>query len=330
MSLYDFFTPVSQLYDEEPEYLRPQYSASPNSATNARYANFIYFTRKEFRERIGAENIVGFLDEATMRQYKETTRYEVLEQTGTAHNPIFTIRCGAVGYREEGVGPNKRVAKINAVREVLKKIVENDDHEKFLIPGETKEERMNFIENLTDKSLVMSSAQITINENYVGALQELCMKNKVNVPVYDFEEFDADKEKIFKVTCKIKGFDYCAQDRTKKKAKNEAARQMLETLKETIKEMENDLHIDGSDDQENGEPLEDQQAKDESACENLEQLLEELKASWIVSHEYKNPNATSSKDSKTVLLKISIKKNEREMGRSFAFSGFMKLRNEPR
>ena len=97
---------------------------------------------------------------------------------------------------------------------------------RVLHPGQEKTEHQ-------EKAPETASTQITDEvENPIGELQELCQKQQISMPIYEFEEMAEG----FRCTVNAMGLQGVGEGRSKKEAKVGAARGLSEALESIKKE----------------------------------------------------------------------------------------------
>jgi len=133
-----------------------------------------------------------------------------MEQTGPSHQPEFTVIAeldieGVTYSSDPCKGPNRKHAEQLAAGSLLEKLPEG-------------------------KKVKKDSLKV-ISGNYIGALQELFQKRRLNLPTFEFNE----KGKGFECTCTALAPDgtektYTAEGTSKKVAKTDVAQKAFEDL----------------------------------------------------------------------------------------------------
>ncbi|XP_033349455.1 interferon-inducible double-stranded RNA-dependent protein kinase activator A-like [Bombus vosnesenskii] len=166
-----------------------------------------------------------------------TPNYELIHDGGGTHINTFTYRVTCEGLTATGIGRSKKDAKHEAAKAMLEAIAA---HRGYLqLPASPAQ------------SSVRTPLPPTIPEvkrtppdepfiNAVGALQDLCIENNLQEPKYNqINEVGPPHAKIFSIQCTVTTFKEIGIARTKKQAKQEAAKKMLDK----INELTNGLHI---------------------------------------------------------------------------------------
>ncbi|XP_071856017.1 protein Loquacious [Bombus fervidus] len=159
-----------------------------------------------------------------------TPNYELIHDGGGTHINTFTYRVSCEGLTATGVGRSKKDAKHEAAKAMLEAIVA---HRGYLqLPASPAQ------------SSVRTPLPPTIPEvkrtppdepfiNAVGALQDLCIENNLQEPKYNqINEVGPPHAKIFSIQCTVTTFKETGIARTKKQAKQEAAKKMLDKINE--------------------------------------------------------------------------------------------------
>ncbi|XP_068988366.1 protein Loquacious-like [Bombus flavifrons] len=159
-----------------------------------------------------------------------TPNYELIHDGGGTHINTFTYRVTCEGLTATGVGRSKKDAKHEAAKAMIEAIAA---HRGYLqLPASPAQ------------SSVRTPLPPTIPElkrtppdepfiNAVGALQDLCIENNLQEPKYNqINEVGPPHAKIFSIQCTVATFKEIGIARTKKQAKQEAAKRMLDKLNE--------------------------------------------------------------------------------------------------
>ncbi|CAJ0929177.1 unnamed protein product, partial [Mesorhabditis belari] len=292
-------------------------------------------------------NIVSFLEEASVKVHHQSPSINTLGERGPDNKPFFAIECIMSKYRGVGHGLNKKVAKINAVHDLLKQVIEIGGERPYGIQGNTKKERLEFIKRLYENSMKQfgtavalppvdvispaSTSPTTSAANYVGLLQEYCQKNKIPSPSYECDERGPDNMKVFKHTCKVINQTAESEDKTKKKSKNDAARKMYELLRESVQEMGKDslsTEVINDEDETSENYLNEKTSKDDFSLDKIDaidEFKELLKTSKVFStpkYEFKDVLQLDSAGNHQTMLKMTMRLPGEAIESAFCYPGF--------
>jgi len=129
--------------------------------------------------------------------------YNLVEQSGDDHNPVFVIEANFRGKSSRGTGPSKQLAKTYAAANLLREIIGEEE---------------------AKSSITLDLSQVCITENSVGNLQEFCCVKGLEHPWY--EEVSAlgpAHNRNFSMTCSIGRICERGTGPNKKTAKRECA-----------------------------------------------------------------------------------------------------------
>lgn len=150
--------------------------------------------------------------------------YELIHDGGGSHEALFKYKVCVGEVIAVGTGRSKKEAKHDAAKTILKKLQE-------------QQEQDDLAEEVMD---VSSPYKGKLQENAIGALQELCLSNDIQVPEYKVVGDEGPPhEKQFTVMCQVSKLEETAVARTKKQAKQLAAFTMLNRLKTSMGHMLN-------------------------------------------------------------------------------------------
>ncbi|XP_021919659.1 interferon-inducible double-stranded RNA-dependent protein kinase activator A homolog isoform X2 [Zootermopsis nevadensis] len=172
---------------------------------------------------MGSKTPVSILQEMCIRN-GNLPQYELIHDGGGSHEALFKYRVLVGETTAIGSGRSKKEAKHDAAKCILKRLNEVETSSPEPIPSE-----------MIDVSYVTSPYVGKLQENAVGALQELCMTNDIQVPVYKvIGDEGPPHAKQFTVMCQVSKLEESAVARTKKQAKQQAAFKMLNRLKRSL------------------------------------------------------------------------------------------------
>lgn len=193
--------------------LRPSHAEKPNTSDNTAKA-------RDDLENFLKKTPLMILEEGAKGVYQKTpswTSGEIQSPTGIEFEMTLSLNGKTVRARAN----NKKTGKQKAATIYLHQLVEEGKRLEFSIPGDTDEEARVNIDLIagrpteeSKKPVVVSAKDLdksipTVNafptgvdeKNYVGQLQELCQKMKVEAPTYEEEKRPTGE---FMVTCSMK------------------------------------------------------------------------------------------------------------------------------
>lgn len=128
---------------------------------------------------------------AILNDLKNGLKYNVVEQSGPAHAPLFKVSVTVNSQEFIGIGGSKKSAKCRAAELALKSFVQFPDNCKILSPNTTIIENADFTtdvelepskkcKTIDDKSKLMKRPAMFFNEMYPNAKYE-CVANEADV-----------------------------------------------------------------------------------------------------------------------------------------------------
>ncbi|XP_060822310.1 interferon-inducible double-stranded RNA-dependent protein kinase activator A-like [Bombus pascuorum] len=159
-----------------------------------------------------------------------TPNYELIHDGGGTHINTFTYRVTCEGLTATGIGRSKKDAKHEAAKAMLEAIVA---HRGYLqLPASPAQSSVRTPLPPTIPELKRTPPDVPFI-NAVGALQDLCIENNLKEPKYkQVNEVGPPHAKIFSIQCIVTTFKETGVARTKKQAKQEAAKKMLDKITE--------------------------------------------------------------------------------------------------
>ncbi|KAJ8958245.1 hypothetical protein NQ318_017388 [Aromia moschata] len=172
---------------------------------------------------INEKNPISILNEVRLG-----LKYEVIEQSGPSHNPVFKVSVEVDGHTYYGTGNSKKAAKSEAAIEALKSFIQFPNNGTIVSTNTVSNDKMDFtsdqIVNKGNNSAKISSKKMTpkgpvmlLNELYPGA-------------EYDCSSNETDPFARYKITITIGNESFSGTGTSKKLAKNAAARSALNKL----------------------------------------------------------------------------------------------------
>ncbi|XP_050575510.1 RISC-loading complex subunit TARBP2-like [Bombus affinis] len=163
--------------------------------------------------------------------------YELIHDGGGTHINTFTYRVTCEGLTATGIGRSKKDAKHEAAKAMLEAIAAHRGH--LQLPASPAQSSVRTPLPPTIPEVKRTPPDVPFI-NAVGALQDLCIENNLQEPKYkQINEVGPPHAKIFSIQCTVTTFKETGVARTKKQAKQEAAKKMLDK----INELTNGLNI---------------------------------------------------------------------------------------
>lgn len=161
--------------------------------------------------------------------------YELIHDGGGSHANTFTYRVTCNGLTAVGMGRSKKDAKHEAAKAMLKTIAKHRGH--LQLPASPAQSPV----RTPLPPVVPEVRRIPPNVpfvNAVGVLQDLCVANNLTQPKYELiSEVGPPHAKVFTIQCEVSTFKEIGVARTKKQAKQDAAKQMLDKLTNLVPQL---------------------------------------------------------------------------------------------
>lgn len=158
--------------------------------------------------------------------------YDLIHDGGGTHVNTFTYRVSCEGLTATGTGRNKKDAKHEAAKAMLEKIAAHRAYPQ--LPASPAQSPV----KSPIPTAIPASPRIPPNEpfiNAIGALQSVCGDNSLEEPKYiSISDEGPPHAKIFTYQCILSMFKEQGVATTKKQAKHEAARKMLNRIKDIV------------------------------------------------------------------------------------------------
>ncbi|KAI6183164.1 Ribosome biogenesis protein BOP1-like protein [Aphelenchoides bicaudatus] len=224
------FTPIDELNNVEPAMI-----------TVSNLDGFVDESFFERRSPCTANNPLALAEFICQRLYSDSPRIlEHPETKGTGKDTVYIAK--AMIGRRVGVGESKNLndAKQLAAYNILLDIVNNDEYKKFDMVGETREEALAELQKINpqkSKPVSVQKPMAAKESNWVGQCTTLCViKDLKAQPKYKFDDgVGPPHNKTFTCTAILDGYPdvkVTSTGSTKKAAKTEAARLILDKIKE--------------------------------------------------------------------------------------------------
>ncbi|XP_076326669.1 protein Loquacious-like isoform X1 [Tachypleus tridentatus] len=184
-----------------------------------------------------------------------TADYKMMSVEGLVHAPTFMFRVEVDNEYATATGQSKKKAKHAAAQAILEKLLEQNGLFSSSVNVADNLSVKNVLKPSEDKNCekAVSPYSDGITGNPVGTLQELCMKNHWEPPLYEtVQEEGLPHERIFGVQCQVKLRDKNVTEdkeikeigigKSKRLAKHQAAFRILQIL-EGVEVVEQKLPI---------------------------------------------------------------------------------------
>jgi len=176
------------------------------------------------KNEMSSKTPVSILQEMCIRK-GDVPQYELIHDGGGSHEALFKYKVLVGEMSAIGSGRSKKEAKHDAAKCLLNRLNAQ---------GETSAADPDTV-GVLDVSDITSPYKGMLQENAVGALQELCMMNDIQVPEYTVTGDEGPPHaKQFTIMCQVSKLKESAVARTKKQAKQQAAFKMLNTLRTSL------------------------------------------------------------------------------------------------
>lgn len=129
---------------------------------------------------------------SVLNELRVGLKYDVLEQSGPSHAPMFTVSVEVDGQKYTGSGRSKKIAKCKAAEAALKSFIQFPNNCKVLLPsscpmnvdftsdsfegGQIKDEDSPNAEQTKKSNMLQKSAVMLLNELYPTVKYE-CVEN---------------------------------------------------------------------------------------------------------------------------------------------------------
>ncbi|XP_011868292.1 PREDICTED: probable RISC-loading complex subunit BRAFLDRAFT_242885 [Vollenhovia emeryi] len=171
---------------------------------------------------------VSILQEMMVKQGM-TPDYELIHDGGGRHVNTFTYRVTCDGLSATGTGRCKKDAKHEAAKFMLTEIAAHRNYPQLTAANTPTVSPSRSPFHCGPPPPKMSNMPFF---NSVGELQELCMINNLHDPEYILiRDIGPPHARVFTIRCKISNFEEDGTATTKKQAKHDAAKRMVDRIK---------------------------------------------------------------------------------------------------
>ncbi|CAK9810237.1 Interferon-inducible double-stranded RNA-dependent protein kinase activator A [Anthophora quadrimaculata] len=178
-----------------------------------------------------------------MIQKKIIPNYELIHDGGGTHMNTFTYKVTCGDFTATGTGRSKKDAKHEAANAVLKIIVEHRGYPQ--LPASESPVRTPLPPPVPEVQRIPPDVPFV---NAVGVLHTLCLQNNLEEPKYILiSDVGPPHAKVFTIQCGVATFQEVGIARTKKQAKQEAAKKLLDKLTDIVPDTNEQISEDKSD-----------------------------------------------------------------------------------
>lgn len=185
---------------------------------------------------MNAKTNVSILQEMMVKK-GTVPNYDLIYDGGGTHINTFTYRVTCDGFVATGTGRCKKDAKHIAAKNMLETIAAARSYPQLPATPIDSPVRTPLPEKLP------ASPKISPNEpflNAIGELKDLCAENELQEPEYNMiSDVGPPHARIFTYQCVVSTFKEEGRAMTKKQAKHEASRKMLQRLIEVVSDLTN-------------------------------------------------------------------------------------------
>ncbi|XP_076643643.1 protein Loquacious [Halictus rubicundus] len=177
---------------------------------------------------------VSILQEMMVKE-QTVPNYELIHDGGGTHMNTFTYQVTCDGLRAIGTGRSKKDAKHEAAKAMLEVIATHRGHLQLPAPPSQSPLRTPLPPVIPETERLPPNVPFV---NAVGALKELCVENSLQEPDYvQISDVGPPHIRVFTFQCKVANFREVGVARTKKQAKQEAAKKMLHKLIDLVADL---------------------------------------------------------------------------------------------
>ncbi|XP_015432541.1 PREDICTED: interferon-inducible double-stranded RNA-dependent protein kinase activator A homolog [Dufourea novaeangliae] len=188
--------------------------------------------------------------------------YELIHDGGGTHMNTFTYRVSCDGLSAIGIGRSKKDAKHEAAKAMLEAIAAHRGYLQLPASPSQSPQRTPLPPVIPETQRLPPDVPFV---NAVGALKEVCGENNLQEPEYiQISDVGPPHAKIFTLQCKVANFKEFGIAKTKKQAKQEAAKKMLHKITDLVAE---------SQDRQDPFNLEFEKNEEESTSNNMAKAL---------------------------------------------------------
>ncbi|XP_043482710.1 RISC-loading complex subunit tarbp2-like isoform X2 [Leptopilina heterotoma] len=177
-----------------------------------------------------------------MTKKKCVPNYELIHDGGGTHDNTFTYQVSCDGFVAIGTGRCKKDAKHEAAKEMLETIAAHRAYPQLQESPAPSPARRPL---LTEPPISPKRSTNMPFLNAIGALSQLCVDNNLQAPEYEeVDDIGPPHARVFTISCLVSSFKEEGVATTKKQAKHEAARRMLEKIQIVVEDLNDSGEID--------------------------------------------------------------------------------------
>ncbi|XP_046467878.1 protein Loquacious [Neodiprion pinetum] len=167
--------------------------------------------------------------------------YELIHNGGGSHENTFTYQVTCDGLSATGMGRCKKDAKHEAAKAMLETIAKVNGYPQLpASPAQSPKHNSSTAEAPTAAQTSSNMAFI----NAIGTLQELCADNNLQEPRYEnVSDVGPPHARVFTIHCIVSTFVERGIATTKRQAKHEAAKKMMDRITDVVAGKIRDISI---------------------------------------------------------------------------------------
>lgn len=158
--------------------------------------------------------------------------YELVHDGGGTHINTFTYKVTCDGLSANGTGRSKKDAKHEAAKAMLEAIAVDKGYPQLTATPTQSPVRTPLPPTIPESEKLPPNVPFV---NAIGVLQDVCVENKLNEPEYVLiSDIGPPHAKIFTIQCIVATFKEVGVAKTKKQAKQDAAKKMLHKITDLV------------------------------------------------------------------------------------------------
>ncbi|XP_003708042.2 interferon-inducible double-stranded RNA-dependent protein kinase activator A isoform X2 [Megachile rotundata] len=171
--------------------------------------------------------------------------YELIHDGGGTHMNTFTYKVICDGLTATGTGRSKKDAKHEAAKAMLETIAAHRGYPQLPASPAQSPVRTPLPPQVPEVPRIPPTEPFV---NAIGALQDLCAENNLQEPLYvPISDVGPPHAKIFTIQCEVSTFKEIGVAKTKKQAKQEAAKKMLDKISDLVANQDENLSEENDD-----------------------------------------------------------------------------------
>ncbi|XP_025154807.1 interferon-inducible double-stranded RNA-dependent protein kinase activator A homolog B isoform X2 [Harpegnathos saltator] len=158
--------------------------------------------------------------------------YELIHDGGGTHINTFTYKVTCDGFTATGTGRCKKDAKHEAANAMLTTIATHRNYPQLPASPATSPVRTPMPDSLPMSPRMPANIPFV---NTIGALQDLCAENNLQEPEYvPVSDVGPPHARVFTIRCVVSNFSEDGVGTTKKQAKHDAAKKMVDKINSLV------------------------------------------------------------------------------------------------